>query len=560
VSGSLASWRWGLSGPSRFLAKVADALVSSEGTVCVPLPPSVPDGALQALADRIRETTGTRVLISDAAGGVGQRGPAHWLAARAAVPPTGIRTAANFLDAPTLADVVFLVHGVPFGEWRQWALFLRLLKVERERAERLVAPGIAIVPPPGVQTGEIRAIFGRREFRWEGRVRRLDTELALQHAMGGPGDEDMAARTANATVVEIAGWDFRLLSELADQPLETRLEPLEHLRGMAADIPRMVATWENGRADVWEGRTYEHALSVMARGADTVIEERVWRAQVREVFPFLDTVRLGFIARHHDDLAKSLSSEPLVRTFRNGRTRTIQRPDEMEMAELYNRLEEMLPEPDRKFLRSCNWLRNRVAHLTPGPASTVIQLSDYWADNADRFPNPCHGWDWPRCGQRLTIMVGPSGGGKSTWAKANHPGDVVSSDDIRLEMFRTLENEGDQEPVFRKLRAEVLTRLASGRSAVIDATNLEVRQRIANARLAPEDFPVEYVVVDRPMEEKLATAGWRADRPWIIPKQAEQFAAGLDAILSGDGLPNVTVRNLIRHAEAGTPAEEVRAA
>jgi predicted kinase len=112
--------------------------------------------------------------------------------------------------------------------------------------------------------------------------------------------------------------------------------------------------------------------------------------------------------------------------------------------------------------------------------------------------------------------------------------------------------------VFEALRTEVLARLAGGRSAVVDATNLERGHRMASARLAPPDIPVEYVVVDRPLDQKLADAvGWRADKPWLIRQHAEKFAAELTEIMSGDHLPNVRVIDA-RQTAMGAPASSER--
>jgi hypothetical protein len=95
--------------------------------------------------------------------------------------------------------------------------------------------------------------------------------------------------------------------------------------------------------------------------------------------------------------------------------------------------------------------------------------------------------------------------------------------------------------VFERLRSDVRMRLTSGRRAVIDATHIKAADRINNARLAPADIPVEYVVIDRPMEEKVATGGWRLERNGLLESHATTFAANIEAILARDGLPNVTV-------------------
>lgn len=158
----------------------------------------------------------------------------------------------------------------------------------------------------------------------------------------------------------------------------------------------------------------------------------------------------------------------------------------------------------------------------------------------------------------LTIMVGPSGAGKSTWLtgpeattmgiKARH---IISSDQIREDLCGDFRSQERNDDVFAALHAQVKTRLSHGLPAVVDATNLRDKDRVTVASLAPAGGAVRYIVLDRPMEQKIRDAGWRAevkdrdDKPFdLIGKHAQIFASNLKNILSGDGLPNVTVMDL----------------
>ena len=158
----------------------------------------------------------------------------------------------------------------------------------------------------------------------------------------------------------------------------------------------------------------------------------------------------------------------------------------------------------------------------------------------------------------LTIMVGPSGAGKTTWlgtADARSlgilPRHVISSDAIREDLCGDFRSQTRNAEVFAALHAEVRVRLAHGLPAVVDATNLRNKDRIAIAALAPAGGRVRYIVIDRSMEEKRRDAGWRADvigadgKPFdLIARHAQTFASNLKEILVGDGLPNVTILDL----------------
>ena len=150
----------------------------------------------------------------------------------------------------------------------------------------------------------------------------------------------------------------------------------------------------------------------------------------------------------------------------------------------------------------------------------------------------------------LTLLVGPSGAGKSTWVNSDEakalgitPDQVISSDKIRAELCGDFQDQSKNKQVFQTLRQRVLTELASGRNVVIDATNLSNRRdTVALNGLNP----VRYVVINRPMEEKYRTGGWRNELKTksgfdLIAKHEQIFQSQLSQIRNGDGLENVTV-------------------
>jgi len=107
---------------------------------------------------------------------------------------------------------------------------------------------------------------------------------------------------------------------------------------------------------------------------------------------------------------------------------------------------------------------------------------------------------------------------------------------------RAVQHGGNQARVFAEVHKRVLDRLSRGETAVVDATNLRQRDRLAVVDLTPQDISVIYEVVDRPMADKLRQAGWR--RPELIHGHAEIFESEIDNILVGDGRANVTVRDI----------------
>jgi predicted kinase len=166
----------------------------------------------------------------------------------------------------------------------------------------------------------------------------------------------------------------------------------------------------------------------------------------------------------------------------------------------------------------------------------------------------------------LTLMVGPSGAGKTNLAQRElaplHQVRDAPGGARDLGEPRRLERSGAGRPAgdFRdqsqnqRVSKSSITWLslafAPALPTVIDATHLRRKDRMTSVQLVPSTVPVRYVVIDRPLEEKIASGGWRAeiycgtkDIP-LVEKHHQAMQSQLKEILRGDGLPNVTVHDL----------------
>lgn len=202
------------------------------------------------------------------------------------------------------------------------------------------------------------------------------------------------------------------------------------------------------------------------------------------------------------------------------------RPDTVVKREILSELREKGYEP---------WLaiddRTRLAKMWRKENITTLLVDDW----EDRERSTAKG------NPNLYIMVGPSGSGKTTWLEENLPNVYrVSSDDMRFYLTGDYKDQTKNADVFAACHGVINQLLLNGVGVAFDATNIRNKDRKAVVDAAPAGVTIHYVVIDRPLEDKLETSGWRLEVPNLIERHHNTMQSNIKEILRGDGL-DVTV-------------------
>ena len=145
--------------------------------------------------------------------------------------------------------------------------------------------------------------------------------------------------------------------------------------------------------------------------------------------------------------------------------------------------------------------------------------------------------------QYLDIMVGPSGAGKSTYVGEHYAEhEIIETDAIRRELFGshdtpeafTAENLAKTWDIAYGV---LQIRLSCKMRTVFDATNLKQIDRFKLLRHVPLEQQVRYIVIDRPIAEKMENRGWRPRD--LIVKHHNTFMLERNNIMNGDWHPQV---------------------
>ncbi len=159
----------------------------------------------------------------------------------------------------------------------------------------------------------------------------------------------------------------------------------------------------------------------------------------------------------------------------------------------------------------------------------------------------------------LVILIGPSGSGKSSFArKLFKPTEVLSSDHCRGLVSDDENNQAATVDAFEVLHFIARKRLAAGRLTVVDATNIRPEDRKPLVNLA-RDFhclPVA-IVLDIPKDVCVERNRERADRNFgarVVAQQVSQMRRGLRG-LKREGFRQIHKLSSVEEVDAITAIE-----
>lgn len=454
---------WSLPGPARFVGEVvAKVLSARRGLVGIALPARVPDGLLEAIRESLLDRGSGRVVRVRAGEAMFTRSIAHGLAHAAGVRDAAVRTVSALAAAPEASATTFLIDGIGAADWPRWSGFLRSFASASAETDRTLAPVLAVCRPLGIARRDASHLFEAGETAWRGRVAPLDMRMHVGLLRAHQGSEPLLERVAAETVVRVALWDPAIAEALAALEASRLVDPEQIVQAALQAGTDDTPCWENGLADLWDGRPAIHVAACRGKAGAAEIRRRAWAAQAQHILPFVDEVLACFVDRYRPLLEAAL---PLPVPIRRG-TMHVVVPEDLEIASLGRILVEQIPAAEGAFLKSVVAMRNLVAHHQTVRPDVLVKTSEAWEHiRAERDPVP--GWAWPRCGQRLEFVV-----------------DRRSSDAISLDAGTT------PGAAFASLSRQVQLRLAAGEDAVVDASRLPLADQDRLAALLPPDIEV----------------------------------------------------------------------
>ena len=268
--------QWDLPSARAFLEDVA-ALLEQGGGIIV-ANGAVPEDLPSALEDTLRETREGIVIRK-----VEPRASASIVSVIAESFGRGATDLEGLVSDAGLMDHVAVVDATCIKDLsKDWIVFLRRFRYVRRDASSALSVYILCGTSP-------EGLDGIPVVAWAHRLRRLDVTIwADLHARLVRTDPLPAL--AEALAVELGGWRLDLAAAIASAPHEQILDPISILEG-----------WKNPggvKSDYLDGEN-TFCSGVLYKNGDTAeIYQRIWRAQLKSLYPWIEEIRQQVISKH----------------------------------------------------------------------------------------------------------------------------------------------------------------------------------------------------------------------------------------------------------------------
>lgn len=358
----MADHSWALPGPAAFVHRVAEAFRDGRN-VCVRFPRHAPEGFPAALiAEYNREPFFEFSPVRcDFAGG---RRPIDQLFEQFAPErkSSELRDPQSLTTQPQFCGRLIFLEEIAAADWTSWRQFLADYAPVCRNVDRLqrtlffasLDGGVAASPPP---EDVCQAVFS-----WSDALDEIDITLFAARSLTGKSLSTLERRLLSSILAELAMWDTETCARLAAQPLTALLAPLPSLRAIATErgwtpTAPTESRWELGIEDSFGGRRRAHSAFLALCGDEVEIDRRLWRAQLRVLFPALEELRLALLPRFAGYLRVPVQTP----------SGTVSEVEDLEIGQIAHQLHSVrgLDHKTRDLVILLKDMRHALAHLEP---------------------------------------------------------------------------------------------------------------------------------------------------------------------------------------------------
>jgi hypothetical protein len=264
-------------------------------------------------------------------------------------------------------DLLVVKH-VRKETWPGWSKFIDAYHRHVSAAKlRVVDVSRFLVLATAVEAELARSsVVTVRHLRYQGFISIADTERYCQRLLASNGHSLIEQQVAASIVAHIALWDMEIADRLCDKALSDILAPTKLLQGLAQARkwkPESEIGWHTGTENEIDDEKCPSSVLLALRSDLIELNQRIWRAQLKVLFPFIEQRRnlfIDIVRRHVSFLPPQINLA------------------DTEFAKLGHYIRENMPlgEQERygvfqQIASAFGTVRNELAHRSPASAESL---------------------------------------------------------------------------------------------------------------------------------------------------------------------------------------------
>ncbi len=353
---------WDLPGPANFVRRVTGAFRDGR-SACVQFPRHAPGGFPEALRSEYNRELFFEVSPLHC-GPADRRRPVDLLFEEFArdAPAGAIRDVRTLTLQSAFCGRLIFLESIAAEDWKAWRQFLVEYEQVCRNVDRLHRTLFFASLDGETATPPLVEDVCQAVFRWSDTLDALDMTLFAASQLAAKSLPALERQLYLSLLAELSGWDTEACSLLASQTLETLLSPsvflrrLASQRGWSASAPTE-SWWELGIENSVNGFAERHSAFIALCGDERELDRRIWRAQLRVLFPAIEELRLALL--------------PQLRRFLRFPVQTpfgiVREIEDLEIGQLAHQLlgARNLDRQTREIILLLKDLRHALAHLEP---------------------------------------------------------------------------------------------------------------------------------------------------------------------------------------------------
>jgi hypothetical protein len=301
--------------------------------------------------------------------------------------PVGLRrNALALVQQENFESRIICLYGFDESEhWAPWEIFINEYQVACGSQDPILRTLFIIILSGDIALNPPCEDTQLAHHRWQGCVDSFDMLLYAADLLAKRHLSILSRHLTVNLCAQLALWDREVCRRLTGESFGDILQPHKTLKDIAQErawcdpnVDVEKDGWRKGMVQMFDGKKQIHSAFLAGKERYSELNRRMWSAQVKVLFPYIEEQRMQLLHRYGDRLRI-----PYV-TARNEMVTELL---DLEISHIDSQFRERsfsIDENDRKLARLLKDIRNSLAHQEVVELNTLREIEDIedgWQEN-----------------------------------------------------------------------------------------------------------------------------------------------------------------------------------